>query len=152
MPDELRTSPAEELGSESTWHQPDSLGERGQDGLVLTSWLWCLGIQCWVLSLPSRAQPVQPDPRLSPQRTVKAHVQFTPHRGPGPRQKSGWLGVLLAYSGAISFGLQVTVVPEATVLVLGPLPSAFPLLSPKSPLCQSGFMALISAVVEGLVK
>ena len=37
---------------------------------------------------PSRAQPGQPNPRLSPQRTVKEHVQLTTHWGPGMGDKS----------------------------------------------------------------
>lgn len=61
----------EEPGSQSSWQWTDCLGARGQDGVVLTSWLWLLGV--WLCALSSRtgAWSGQPDPRLSPQRTVK---------------------------------------------------------------------------------
>lgn len=76
------------LGSESSWHWPSCQEERHRDGLDSTSWLWWIGFQLWALSPPSRAQPGQPNPRLSPQRTVKEHAQLTTRWGPSMEDKS----------------------------------------------------------------
>lgn len=111
MPDELR-SPLEkalvapalsiqtpgELGSESSWHWPSCQEEAsrwlGFNKLTLMNWLSSSGLSV------HQAEPsqVQPNPRLSPQRTVKEHVQLTTHWGPSMEDK-----VLVA--GAFIVGL-----------------------------------------------